>query len=59
MKKRILIATGIAVATFFVVALGRIAANPSSGELGQILKAGLDGFRIYLDHLVEVLKIVW
>ena len=42
------------------IVFGKVAyAASGMPEFGQILTAGLDGFKAYLEWLLEILKFIW
>ena len=43
---------------FGLLMFGKVAMAESSGDLAKILEAGLNGFKEYLDWLIEVLKLI-
>ncbi len=59
MKKWFLLALVLIVAILALATTGQVLASESAGELAKILEAGAKGFAIYLDWLLEVLKVVW
>jgi hypothetical protein len=58
-KRWIPLGIGIAAASFALATTGKVLAAGSAGELAKILEAGLEGFQVYLNWLLEVLKVIW
>ena len=58
-KKWILPAPVIAAVLFLLATGGKILASGGVSELAKILESGLEGFKAYLNWLLEILKIVW
>ena len=58
-KKWLLIGIPSSLLLFVLIMVGKVAATETAGEFAQILEAGLNGFKAYLNWLLEVLKIVW
>lgn len=61
MKRKKWIPIGIVavIGGFALATGGKVLAAGSAGELAKILEAGVEGFKAYLDWLLEVLKIIW
>ena len=57
--KWILWSSMLIVCVFFIVTATKVMASGVGDELSAILEAGTSGFRVYLDWLLEVLKVVW
>jgi hypothetical protein len=58
-KKWLLIGIPGALLVFTLATAGKVLAQGAASELAKILEAGLDGFQVYLNWLLEVLKVIW
>ena len=47
------------VAIVVLLTIAKVASAAFAGDLGMLLEAGLEGFKVYLDWLYKLFELIW